>query len=63
MIIKKTYCDDSYIIMNLTTIEFDKHTGVTTLIDKLIDEKDCEEFREYNEVCLIMDENIEVIEQ
>lgn len=39
MIIKKTYCDDSYIIMNLTTIEFDKHTGVTTLIGKLIDEK------------------------
>ena len=52
MIIKKTYCDDSYIIMNLTT-----------LIGKLIDEKDCEEFREYNEVCLIMNENIEVIEQ
>lgn len=63
MIIKKTYNDDSYIIMNLTTIEFDKRTRGTILIGKLIDEKDCEEFREYNEVCLIMDENIEVIER
>lgn len=40
MIIKKTYVDDSYIIMNLTTIEFDKRTRATTLIGKLIDEKD-----------------------
>lgn len=63
MIIKKTYRDDSYIIMNLTTIEFDRYTGVTILIGKLIDEKDCEKFREYNEVCLVMNENIEVIER
>lgn len=63
MIIKKTYVDDSYIIMNLTTIEFNKRNGNTLLIGKLIDDKDCEEFREYDEVCLVMDENIEVIEQ
>lgn len=63
MIIKKTYGDDIYIIMNLTTIEFDKCTEDTLLIGKLIDNKNCEEFREYDKVCLVMDENIEVIEQ
>lgn len=58
---KKDYGTEGYIIINLTSIEFDKNNNSTILIGKLIDEKDCEEFREYKEVCLIMNENVEVI--
>lgn len=61
MIIKKSYGTEGYVIINLTSIEFDKNNNSTLLIGKLIDEKDCEEFREYKEVYLFMNENVEVI--
>lgn len=61
MIIKKSYGTEGYVIINLTSIEFDKNNNSTLLIGKLIDEKDCEEFREYEEVYLFMNENVEVI--
>lgn len=39
MIIKKDYGTEGYIIINLTSIEFDKNNNSTILIGKLIDEK------------------------
>lgn len=62
MIVKKNYGDD-YIIMKLTNIEFRDDNKTTLLIGELIDEKGCGDFREFNELCLIMDRNVEVIEQ
>lgn len=61
MIIKKNYGED-YIIMKVTNIETRENGKSTTLRGQLIDEKGCEEFREFEELILHMDENVEVIE-
>lgn len=60
MIVKKHY-DDDYIIMEVTDIEYRKDTKSTNLIGKLIDEKGCEGFRDFKELVLRMNENVEVI--
>lgn len=61
MIIKKHYGDDEYIILEVTDIEYEKDTKRTNLIGKLIDEKGCGDFREFKELVLRMNENVEVI--
>lgn len=60
MIVKKTYGDD-YIIMEVTDIEYNQESKCTNLIGKLIDEKGCEGFRDFEEVVLRINENVEVI--
>ncbi len=61
MIIKKNYGED-YIIMKVTNIETSENGLFTILSGQLIDEKGCEEFREFEELSLHMNENVEVIE-
>lgn len=61
MIIKKNYGED-YIIMKVTNIEMSENGPFTILSGQLIDEKGCEEFREFKELILRMNENVEVIE-
>lgn len=61
MIIKKNYGED-YIIMKVTNIETSENGLFTVLSGQLIDEKGCEEFREFEELILHMNENVEVIE-
>lgn len=61
MIIKKNYGDD-YVIMKVTNIETSENGPFTILSGQLIDEKGCEEFREFEELSLHMNENVEVIE-
>lgn len=48
--------------MKLTNITTNKNGTYTNLIGKLIDEKGCDDFREFNELCLHMTKDIEVIE-
>lgn len=61
MIIKKTYHDGSYLVIEVTDIEFHRAKCITNLIGKLIDEDGCEEFRQYKELCITMDENVKVV--
>lgn len=61
MIIKKNY-GEAYIIMKVTNIETSENGLFTILSGQLIDEKGCEEFREFEELSLHMNENVEVIE-
>lgn len=61
MIIKKNYGED-YIIMKVTNIETSENGLSTTLIGQLIDEKGCEEFRDFEELVLHMNKYVEVIE-
>lgn len=61
MIIKKNYGED-YIIMKVTNIETSENGLFTILSGQLIDEKGCEEFREFEELSLHMNNNVEVIE-
>lgn len=61
MIIKKNYGED-YVIMKVTNIETSENGLFTILSGQLIDEKGCEEFREFEELGLHMNENVEVIE-
>lgn len=61
MVIKKTYFDGSYMVIKLTDIEFNKDNGAVSLIGKLVDEEGCDEFREYNDVCVFMNENVNVV--
>ena len=61
MIIKKNYGED-YIIMKVTNIETSRNGLFTILNGQLIDEKGCEEFREFEELSLRMNEDVEVIE-
>ena len=61
MIIKKNYGED-YVIMKVTNIETRENGLFTILSGQLIDEKGCEEFREFEELSLHMNENVEVIE-
>lgn len=61
MIIKKNYGED-YIIMKVSNIETSENGLFTILSGQLIDEKGCEEFREFEELNLHMNENVEVIE-
>ena len=61
MIIKNNYGED-YIIMKVTNIETNKTGTYTNLIGQLIDEKGCDDFREFDELSLHLDENVEVIE-
>lgn len=61
MIIKKNY-GDSYIIMKVTNIRTNK-TGVYTVLNgKLIEQNGCENFLEFDELCLHMTNDVEVIE-
>lgn len=62
MIIKKNYCED-YIIMKVTNIETNKTGTYTNLIGQLIDEKGCADFREFEELSLHLNNDVEVIEQ
>lgn len=48
-------------VIKLTDIEFNKVNGAVSLIGKLVDEEGCDEFREYNEVCVFMNENVNVV--
>lgn len=61
MIIKKNYGED-YVIMKVTNIATSENGLFTILSGQLIDEKGCEEFREFEELSLHMNENVEVIE-
>ena len=61
MIIKKNYGED-YVIMKVTNIEMSENGLSTILSGQLIDEKGCEEFREFEELVLHMDKNVEVLE-
>lgn len=61
MIVKKTY-GEYYIVMKVTDIETNKNGTYTKLIGTLIDEKGCEEFRNFEELVLHVNENVEVIE-
>ncbi len=61
MIIKKNYGED-YIIMKVSNIETSENGLFTILSGQLIDEKGCEEFREFEELNLHMNKNVEVIE-
>lgn len=62
MIIKKNYGED-YIIMKVTNIETNKTGTYTNLIGQLIDEKGCADFREFEELRLHLNNDVEVIEQ
>lgn len=62
MVIKKNYGED-YIIMKVTNIETNKTGTYTNLIGQLIDEKGCENFRDFKELRLHLNGNVEVIEQ
>lgn len=62
MIIKKSYGED-YIIMKVTNIETNKTGTYTNLIGQLIDEKGCADFREFDELILHLNDDVEVIEQ
>lgn len=61
MIIKKCYGKD-YVIMKVTNITTDEKGVFTILSGQLIDEKGCEEFREFEELNLHMNADVEVIE-
>ena len=61
MIVKKNYGED-YIIMKVTNIETSENGKSTILSGQLIDEKGCEEFREFEELCLHLNNYVEVIE-
>lgn len=61
MVIKKTYLDGSYMVIKLTDIEFNKDNGSVCLVGKLIAEEGCDTFRDYNEVCVFMNENVNVV--
>lgn len=61
MIVKKSYGED-YIIMKVTNIETNKAGTWTTLIGQLINEKCCENFREFEELILHLNNDVEVIE-
>ena len=61
MIIKKNYGED-YVIMKVTNITTSENGLFTILSGQLIDEKNCEEFREFEELSLHMNENVEVID-
>ena len=61
MIIKKNY-GENYVIMKVTNIETSENGLFTILSGQLIDEKGCEGFREFEELLLHMNENVEVIE-
>lgn len=50
------------IIMKVTNIETSENGLFTSLSGQLIAEKGCEEFREFEELNLRMNENVEVIE-
>lgn len=61
MIVKKSYGED-YIIMKVTNIKTNKAGTWTTLIGQLINEKGCENFREFEELILHLNNDVEVIE-
>lgn len=61
MVIKKYY-GDNYVIMKVTNITTSENGKYTILSGQLIDEKGCEEFREFEELNLYMNEYVEVIE-
>lgn len=61
MIIKKNY-GDSYIIMKVTNIRTNKTGDYTVLNGKLIEQNGCETFLEFDELCLHMTNDVEVIE-
>ena len=61
MIIKKYYGKD-YVIMKVTNITTSGNSIFTILSGQLIDEHGCEEFREFEELRLHMNEDVEVIE-
>ena len=62
MIIKKNYGEYGYIIMKVTNIETNENGTFTNLIGQLIDEKDCGDFREFEELSLHLNGSVEVIE-
>lgn len=61
MIVKKNYGKD-YIIMKVTNIETNKDGTWTTLIGQLINKQGCENFKEFEELCLHLNNDVEVIE-
>lgn len=61
MIIKKNY-GECFIIMKVTNIETNETGTYTTLIGKLIDQKGCDDFLEFDELCLHMTNEVEVME-
>lgn len=61
MIVKKNYGED-YIIMKVTNITTNKAGTWTNLIGQLINEKGCEHFREFEELSLHLNNDVEVIE-
>ena len=61
MIVKKNYGED-YVIMKVTNIETNKDGTWTTLIGQLINEQGCEDFKEFEELCLHLNNDVEVIE-
>lgn len=63
MIIKKSYCENDYIIMEVMNITYDVDTKRTNLIGKLIKQNGCDDFLEFEELVLRMNEDVEVIEQ
>lgn len=62
MIIKKTYDKDVYVIMKVTNIKTIKNGKHTFLIGQLIDERGCYEFKNFQELILHVNNDIEVIE-
>ena len=61
MIIKKKYGED-YVIMKVTNIETTKNGIYTILSGTLIEQQGCDDFLEFEELCLHMNEDVEVIE-
>lgn len=61
MIVKKNY-GDSYVIMKVTSIQTNETGTYTILNGKLIEQNGCENFLEFDELCLHMTNNVEVVE-
>lgn len=61
MIVKKNY-GDSYIIMKVTNIQTNETGDDTLLYGKLVGQNGCEDFLGFDELCLHMTNNVEVIE-
>lgn len=61
MIIKKNYGEYGYIVLDVKDIEYDTNSGQTQFIGTIIDQKDCEDFLDFEEVVLNMSQNVEII--
>lgn len=61
MIIKKDYGEYGYIVLDVKDIEYDINSGKTQFIGTIIDQKDCEDFLDFEEVVLNMNKKVEII--